>query len=87
MSEETNGNGSSGRFNRMEAKLDLLVDDLNKFRVDVISRLVNLEATAKVRESNEAQRVSRSSYKWMKFGVGATFIVGAITLALRLAGI
>jgi hypothetical protein len=87
VSEETNSNGSSGRFNRMETKLDLLADDLNKFRVDVITRLANLEATAKAREVNEAQRVSKSSYKWMKFGVGATFIVGAITLALRLAGI
>lgn len=43
----TDGNGASsaGRFERIEAKLDKLIDDNSGFRLDVVQRLTRLETT------------------------------------------
>ena len=85
-------NGSSGRFLRIEDKLDDLGDSLSAFRVDTATRLARLEtqaednavAAVKVAATTAASIAARSFF-WMKLGIVASFVVGVVACVLRLA--
>lgn len=80
-------NGSVGRFERMEAKLDLVLADLGNFKVDVVTRLTRLETAAGQAVQQDQSQASARSFRWMKIGIGVTFVIGMVGLGLRLVGL
>lgn len=83
-----NGNGSAGRFLRIETKLDRLSDVVTEHHVDVVSRLTIIETTA--READKiAVAAAKREYKthylaWLKVSVIATFVISLIGLIIGL---
>ena len=83
--------GSAGRFLRIEQKLDRLVESLEDFRVDTVTRLTRLETQASASEkfaaSQQTTILSARSFRWVKVGIASSFIVGAAGLLLRIFGV
>ena len=85
-------NGSSGRFLRIEDKLDDLGDSLSAFREDTGKRLTRLETQAEnnavaatAAATATAASIAARSFFWMKLGIVASFAVGVVACVLRLA--
>jgi hypothetical protein len=76
-------NGSEGRFLRIEAKLDDVSDGVSDLRVSV----ARIEESLHTRATDQATRISQNSFKWMKWGIGASFSIGILSLLGRLLGV
>ncbi len=79
-------NGSTGRFERMEAKLDVLLVDLGTFKVDVVQRLTRLETAQGANAEQDRSEASEKSFRWMKIGIACSFALGLATLIIRING-
>ncbi len=86
MSEDTPQNGSTGRFERMEAKLDILITDLNSFKLDAVQRLTRLETASGTAADVQQTQATKSNLFWIKFGTVAAGIIGLASLALKIFG-
>ena len=87
MTEQPNG---TGRFLRIEDKIDDLSDSLGAFREDTVGRLTRLETQAEENAraavnaaSATAASVASRSFFWMKLGIVASFLVGLAALISR----
>jgi hypothetical protein len=76
----TDENGSAGRFLRMEEKLDVLME----WRLDVVTRLTAIEASATVAKDLASLRWAGNKLVWFKLGVVASLLMGLAGLATRL---
>jgi hypothetical protein len=75
-------NGSEGRFLRIESKLDAVAGDVGDLRVAVARIEESLHTETKI----DSTRVSENSFKWMKWGIVASFSVGILSLLARIWG-
>jgi len=87
VTEQPNG---TGRFLRIEDKIDDLSDSLGAFREDTVTRLTRLETQAEENArsavsaaSATAASVASRSFFWMKLGIVASFLVGLAALISR----
>jgi hypothetical protein len=75
-------NSSEGRFLRIENKLDGVAEDVSDLRVAV----GRIEESLHTENRVAANTVSTNSFKWMKWGIAGSFLVGAISLLARSLG-
>jgi hypothetical protein len=75
-------NGAEGRFLRIENKLDGVAEDVADLRVAV----GRIEESLHTEVRLDATRVSQTSFKWMKWGIVASFSIGALSLFARVLG-
>lgn len=80
----TETNGSSGRFERMEAKLDILISDLNSFKLDAVTRLTRLETAQGESAEVKRDKATASNLFWIKVGTVAAILLGGGGFLLRL---
>jgi len=76
MSNDVESKPSEGRFIRIEAAIDKLVDDVAEFRVDVATRLTRLETVAVTADKVQVTKVSDRTYFWMRVGIVASIFIG-----------
>lgn len=76
-------NPSSGRFARIEEKLDRIIEDVHLLS----NRVLELEYAAKFEDIETKKRVSDRTYKWMKLSIILSVVFGLATLVSRLFGI